>query len=875
MSNYATLKSAIQQVIKTNGNEEITGALLQQSLLAMIDSLGVGYQFMGIATPATNPGTPDQKVFYLAFDAGTYSGFGGTVLNGEQIGIFSYSSMWTYQTKNVGGGLFNVNAYNNKTDSYNTPFLARNAIPVELRKKGLVYTYLYGDVWRIEQYVGDSGGTFNAYTNKQFINVDAAYKTDFLQIPDGNIVKSIIREIYLTGIDNLENYKLSVYQNHYGVWGCAIKDNNNTIVARLRFTTTQNDGVFPLEEMDDSGISGFVYMHFLSDDINFENITFFESCVFLGKSPMIIKYLLEQQISALQTDVQEFKVQTQATVDELAIQLQEDVTLTPVFSDGYYLLNSNALQYSASGDYAVAVFDISNYVGKGGEITVSTKNFSNSYINLWGVVNAISANESLLYYGPRTNVAQSDVLQIPESGKYLLVQCKRTDHQGTAKIRVKFIPSLQKEVQKLQEQFIENVGISLPNKIYAVVGDTLQLFYRGIIVAPNPYNYGIVVNCSKGQQYERYFQYAPQAADVGTTTFEITLFNNRGEIVGTKSCDLVTVAAPHSPATDKKILCFGDSLTTLGDWPAECARRLLGTGGTPAGNQLVNLSFCGSKQKDLAGYFGVGGWTWGSYVGRGTPQFRFEVSGVTSISLDSVYSNNGFNYTVIEVNITGGTGNILCSTPSASNVPLSSGTLTKVSGAGDNSVAFSSVGPESANPLWDMANNKMSFVPYANQVSNGQIDVVCVLLTWNGLQPFKKDFTAMMAQVKTFADTLHTEFPNAKLKIMGIQAPNQKDLHGYGAGGYSNKYGMTYTVFAMNEKYQEFANQPAYSSFVEFVNISAQFDSEYNMPVTTRAVNVRNAQTEIVGNNGVHPAIDGYYQIADAIYRNIVANYCQ
>ena len=95
MSNYATLKSAIQQVIKTNGNNEITGALLQQSLLSMINSLGVGYQYAGIATPATNPGTPDQNVFYLASTAGTYTNFGGLVLDDGEIAILKWNGAWS------------------------------------------------------------------------------------------------------------------------------------------------------------------------------------------------------------------------------------------------------------------------------------------------------------------------------------------------------------------------------------------------------------------------------------------------------------------------------------------------------------------------------------------------------------------------------------------------------------------------------------------------------------------------------------------------------------------------------------------------------------------------------------------------------------
>lgn len=95
MANYQSLKAAIQDVVKTNGNNEITGALLQQSLLAMINSLGAGYQFMGIATPSTNPGTPDQNVFYIASTAGTYASFGSSIsLLSGQIGVFAYNGTW-------------------------------------------------------------------------------------------------------------------------------------------------------------------------------------------------------------------------------------------------------------------------------------------------------------------------------------------------------------------------------------------------------------------------------------------------------------------------------------------------------------------------------------------------------------------------------------------------------------------------------------------------------------------------------------------------------------------------------------------------------------------------------------------------------------
>ena len=93
--NYEVLKDSVADVVKTNGNGEITGALLQQVLLAIINSLGTGYQFMGKATTSTNPGTPDQKEFYIAIDAGVYPNFGNAEIAAGNIGLFLFSSSWT------------------------------------------------------------------------------------------------------------------------------------------------------------------------------------------------------------------------------------------------------------------------------------------------------------------------------------------------------------------------------------------------------------------------------------------------------------------------------------------------------------------------------------------------------------------------------------------------------------------------------------------------------------------------------------------------------------------------------------------------------------------------------------------------------------
>lgn len=108
MANYQNLKSAIESVIKANGNNEITGQILQAELLSMITTLGAGYQYVGKATPGTVPGTPDANVFYLASMAGTYANFGNIVVNDGEIAILKYNGTWTKEltgaTTSGGGG---------------------------------------------------------------------------------------------------------------------------------------------------------------------------------------------------------------------------------------------------------------------------------------------------------------------------------------------------------------------------------------------------------------------------------------------------------------------------------------------------------------------------------------------------------------------------------------------------------------------------------------------------------------------------------------------------------------------------------------------------------------------------------------------------
>lgn len=96
MANWNTLKTAVADVINANGNQAITGQLLQNVLNNIITNVGENATFAGIATLDTNPGAPDGPVFYLTATAGAYPNFNGIeVQNGEATILLWNNNAWS------------------------------------------------------------------------------------------------------------------------------------------------------------------------------------------------------------------------------------------------------------------------------------------------------------------------------------------------------------------------------------------------------------------------------------------------------------------------------------------------------------------------------------------------------------------------------------------------------------------------------------------------------------------------------------------------------------------------------------------------------------------------------------------------------------
>ena len=61
-------------------------------------SISTNATFAGIATPTTNPGTPNGPVFYIATEAGTYSNFNGISVADGKVAILEWKDGWVNKT---------------------------------------------------------------------------------------------------------------------------------------------------------------------------------------------------------------------------------------------------------------------------------------------------------------------------------------------------------------------------------------------------------------------------------------------------------------------------------------------------------------------------------------------------------------------------------------------------------------------------------------------------------------------------------------------------------------------------------------------------------------------------------------------------------
>lgn len=91
----AELEKGKQDTLTPGNGISIVGNVISSSVSEIVDSIvNAGYVFAGVATPATDPGTPEAKVFYIANGKGTYANFGGLEVTEDEVVVLKYDTAW-------------------------------------------------------------------------------------------------------------------------------------------------------------------------------------------------------------------------------------------------------------------------------------------------------------------------------------------------------------------------------------------------------------------------------------------------------------------------------------------------------------------------------------------------------------------------------------------------------------------------------------------------------------------------------------------------------------------------------------------------------------------------------------------------------------
>lgn len=158
MANYDELKNAVKQVIKPNGVQEITGEILQNVLVKMIDTFGDEYKCKGVAVTSTTPQV-SGKTLYFASTPGVYANFAGlSVVKGEFAAFVYDGTSWSktvlLDVTNLATvellGECDVSALNNgRMYDINE---AIQAVPTDRRKGGLILKFVNKNTSKYDVY---------------------------------------------------------------------------------------------------------------------------------------------------------------------------------------------------------------------------------------------------------------------------------------------------------------------------------------------------------------------------------------------------------------------------------------------------------------------------------------------------------------------------------------------------------------------------------------------------------------------------------------------------------------------------------------------------------------------------------------------------
>lgn len=164
----------------------------------------------------------------------------------------------------------------------------------------------------------------------------------------------------------------------------------------------------------------------------------------------------------------------------------------------------------------------------------------------------------------------------------------------------------------LLKDMLFDVKISLPSKIYALVGQELNIYFDNIINDRDT-RYDFDVTCSIGAQYDNYYRVTPITA--GSYTITIDVIHNGAIVAAAQSTIFVTSAAVGASQT-RKILVIGDSTTANGIAVTKLNVNF--------DADVMNVNCIGTKGTTPNQHEGISGWTINRFYTAVTSPFVYD-----------------------------------------------------------------------------------------------------------------------------------------------------------------------------------------------------------------------------------------------------------
>lgn len=384
--------------------------------------------------------------------------------------------------------------------------------------------------------------------------------------------------------------------------------------------------------------------------------------------------------------------------------------------------------------------------------------------------------------------------------------------------------------------------------VHAVVGLETNIYFERLgTFKADQYQWSVIAE--EGTFSDESYKIKPTSAGELDIVIRAHDARDYARIVAVFDFKIKKIAA--TPTISRKILTIGDSLIADDDTSSDALSKL---------KDLID------SDSNLSATF-VGS--------RGRKRWMLFATGVSAVAFEpsttaAVYAINNKQYRVVKAKIAA-TSILLIEALNHWDVPPATGTLTKVSGAGDATITYQRQETYPATPFWDHTKNALD-VGYYLKNANIQLSADDIILIELGGNDFTVNLRALsdgFSFDETFEniDTLISQFravvPN--INIVFMQHPGV---------GYTQPFDSYYAQFDMmhvSQIFMQFSkqarkryNKPANKTW--FMSTSLQVHPVLGYLNGNRADSVRLRHQRMRVLNPFHLNPDGHHQNADAMY---------